>query len=105
DRARHAARAGARRRVAHGARPAAQPAPPDGRAGGGVAAARRAALLRSRGRAAPPMIHLIPVGVAAALWYLLYRLNRATGWLRTGEVVFWDAILLIAVFLAWLRWF
>ena len=51
------------------------------------------------------MIHLIPVGIAAALWLLLARLNRATGWLRTGEVVFWDAILLIVVFLVWLRWF
>lgn len=51
------------------------------------------------------MIHLIPIGLAAALWFLVYRLNRATGWLRTGEVVFWDAIFLIVIFLVWLRWF
>jgi hypothetical protein len=51
------------------------------------------------------VIHLIPIGLAAALWLLVYRLNRATGWLRTGEVVFWDAILLVVVFLVWLRWF
>ena len=51
------------------------------------------------------MIHLIPIGIAAALWYLASRLNRRTGWFRTGELVFWDAILLVAVFLVWLRWF
>jgi hypothetical protein len=51
------------------------------------------------------VIHLIPVGIAAALWYLLARLNRATGWLRTGELVFWDAILVVVDFLFWLRWF
>jgi hypothetical protein len=51
------------------------------------------------------VIHLVPVGIAAALWYALHRLNHATGWLRTGEVIFWDAILLVAVFLVWLRWF
>jgi hypothetical protein len=51
------------------------------------------------------VIHLIPLGVTAALWLALSRLNRSTGWLRTGEVVFWDAILLIVVFLVWLRWF
>jgi len=51
------------------------------------------------------VIHLIPIGLAAALWLLVYRLNRATGWFRTGEVVFWDAILLVVTFLVWLRWF
>ena len=51
------------------------------------------------------MIHLIPVGIAAALWFAMSRLNRITGWFRIGELVFWDAILLIAVFLVWLRWF
>jgi len=51
------------------------------------------------------VIHLIPLGIAAALWLGLSRLNRATGWLRTGEVVFWDAILLVVVFLVWLRWY
>ncbi len=51
------------------------------------------------------MIHLIPVGIAAVLCLLLARLNRSTGWFRTGELVFWDVILLIATFLVWLRWF
>jgi len=51
------------------------------------------------------VIHLIPVGIAAALCVLLGRVNRTFGWLRTGEVAFWDAILLILTFLVWLRWF
>ena len=51
------------------------------------------------------MIHLIPLGITGVLWFLLSWLSRATGWLRTGEVVFWDAVLLVAVFLVWLRWF
>lgn len=51
------------------------------------------------------MIHLVPLGIAAAQWLLLARLNRSTRWFRTGELVFWDAILLITTFLVWLRWF
>jgi hypothetical protein len=51
------------------------------------------------------VIHSIPIGSSVALWYLVSRLNRATGWFRTGEIVFWDAILVIVVFLVWLRWF
>ena len=51
------------------------------------------------------MIHVIPLGIALALWLVLARANRTSGWFRTGELVFWDAILLIVVFLVWLRWF
>jgi hypothetical protein len=51
------------------------------------------------------VIHLIPAGISAALWLAVSRLNRRTGWLRPGEIVFWDAILLILVFLIWLRWY
>lgn len=51
------------------------------------------------------LIHLVPVAIASACWYLLYRLNRATHWFRIGEVIFWDAVLLIVVFLIWLIWF
>ena len=49
------------------------------------------------------MIHLIPLGITVALWIALGLASRKTGWLRRGEVVFWDAILLVAVFLVWLR--
>ncbi len=48
---------------------------------------------------------LLPLAVAALGWYGLYRLNRAKRWFRIGEVIFWDAILLILLYLIWLRWF
>jgi len=51
------------------------------------------------------VIHVIPLGITLALWLALARVNRTLGWFRTGELVFWDAILLIATFLVWLRWF
>lgn len=51
------------------------------------------------------LLAIVPVGLAALLWYGLYRLNRRRGWFRIGELIFWDAILLILVYLAWLRWF
>jgi hypothetical protein len=35
----------------------------------------------------------------------LARLNRRKAWFRLGEVIFWDVIALILVFLIWLRWF
>ncbi len=50
-------------------------------------------------------VHLIPVAISAIGWYGIYRLNRGKGWLRIGEVIFWDAILLILVFLLWVKWF
>ena len=52
-----------------------------------------------------PLLHLVPLGLAACGWLALQRLNRAKGWFRPGEVVFWDAVLLVVVFLVWLRWF
>jgi hypothetical protein len=51
------------------------------------------------------LIGLVPVAIAAAGWYGLHRLNRATRWFRIGEVIFWDVILLILIYLVWLRWF
>ncbi len=50
-------------------------------------------------------IHFVPLAIAAGLWFGLYRVNRAKGWFRIGELIFWDAILLILVFLLWLTWF
>ena len=51
------------------------------------------------------LLGMVPVAIAAAGWYALYRINRAWRWFRIGEVIFWDVILLILVYLVWLRWF
>ncbi len=52
-----------------------------------------------------PVVHFIPLALSGVGWYLLYRLNRRKNWFRIGEVIFWDAIILILVFLVWLMWF
>jgi hypothetical protein len=52
-----------------------------------------------------PLLHLVPLGIAALAWWALARANRVKGWFRVGEVVFWDAVVLVVVFLVWLRWF
>ena len=52
-----------------------------------------------------PAIHLVPLVISALGWYGVYALNRRKGWFRIGEVIFWDAIILILVFLVWLKWF
>ena len=52
-----------------------------------------------------PLLHLVPLGIAALGWLALHRLNRVKGWFRIGELIFWDAIVLVLVFLVWLRWF
>ena len=51
------------------------------------------------------LLHLVPLAVAACAGYLLYRVNKPRQWLRLGELIFWDAVLLIIVFLIWLIWF
>lgn len=51
------------------------------------------------------LLHIVPLAIAALGWLALHRLNRLQGWLRTGELIFWDAIVLVVVFLIWLRWF
>ncbi len=51
------------------------------------------------------VIGLVPVAIAAVGWYGLHALNRRRRWFRIGEVIFWDAILLVLVYLVWLRWF
>ena len=47
----------------------------------------------------------VPIVIALVLWLVLHRLNRRFGWFRIGELIFWDAIVLILVYLVWLRWF
>ena len=51
------------------------------------------------------LVMAVPLAIAAVLWAALALLNRRTRWLRLGELIFWDAILLILVYLVWLRWF
>jgi len=46
-----------------------------------------------------------PVGIAAAVCWGLHRINRGRNWFRTGELIFWDVIALVVVYLGWLRWF
>ncbi len=52
-----------------------------------------------------PAVHIVPVVISALFWYGLYFLNKRKGWFRIGEIIFWDAIILIVVFLVWLKWF
>jgi hypothetical protein len=47
----------------------------------------------------------IPLLIAAAAWWGLARVNRLLHWFRKGEIVFWDAIILVIFYLVWLRWF
>ena len=51
------------------------------------------------------LLAAIPAAIAAALWAGLHRLNRRLAWFRTGELIFWDTIFLILIYLVWLRWF
>ena len=48
---------------------------------------------------------LAPIPLAAVVWLVLHRLNRRTCWFRIGELVFWDAVALVLIYLLWLRWF
>lgn len=49
--------------------------------------------------------HFFPVAIAAIGWYCMHRFNKSQGVFRTGEVIFWDTIILLLVFLVWLKWF
>lgn len=51
------------------------------------------------------LIHFVPLAVATSMGYLLHRINRSQQWFRMGELIFWDVVLLIVVFLIWLIWF
>ena len=50
-------------------------------------------------------VGFIPLVIAAGVWWALARLNRVVRWFRIGELIFWDAILLVIIYLIWLRWF
>jgi hypothetical protein len=52
-----------------------------------------------------PLIHLVPLAIAVAVGYCLYQVNKTRQWLRIGELIFWDAVLLILIYLIWLIWF
>ena len=53
-----------------------------------------------------PLLHLVPLALAALAWLALARLNRNKGLVPGGgEVIFWDAVLLVVVFMVGLRWF
>ena len=51
------------------------------------------------------LVHLVPLAIAAGVGYLLHRVNRPRQWLRIGELIFWDIVLLIVILLIWLLWF
>jgi len=51
------------------------------------------------------LLGLVPVAIAGVGWWGIWRLNRHYGFFRIGEVIFWDSVLLVLVYLAWLRWF
>ncbi len=51
------------------------------------------------------VIHFVPLLFAALLWYVLYAFNKRVFWFRVGELIFWDAAILITTFLIWLKFF
>lgn len=52
-----------------------------------------------------PWVHLIPLGMGSLCWAALHLFNKKVRWFRLGEVIFWDAVILVLIFLIWLRWF
>jgi hypothetical protein len=50
------------------------------------------------------MSQLIPLGIAVLAWIVLHAANRRLRWFRLGELLFWDAMLLILIQLTWLGW-
>jgi hypothetical protein len=45
------------------------------------------------------------MGIAAVAWAGLAGANRKLRWFRLGELIFWDAIILVVIYLVWLHWF
>ncbi len=51
------------------------------------------------------LLALVPLIAAALIWWLFYRFNRPRRWFSIGELIFWDAIVLVILQLVWLIWF
>jgi hypothetical protein len=51
------------------------------------------------------LVAVVPLALAAAGWLLFRRFNRSVRWFRVGELIFWDAVLLVVIQLVWLIWF
>ena len=51
------------------------------------------------------LLAFVPLIVSALGWWLFHRFNRSRRWFTPGELIFWDAILLIVLQLVWLIWF
>jgi hypothetical protein len=47
----------------------------------------------------------VPPVLAALVWLAFWRVNRRRRWFATGEMIFWDMIVLVLIQLVWLRWF
>ncbi len=51
------------------------------------------------------LLALVPLIAAALIWWLFYRFNRPRRRFSIGELIFWDAIVLVILQLVWLIWF
>jgi hypothetical protein len=51
------------------------------------------------------IVLFVPPVAAILFGWWFWRFNSRRGWFTTGEVVFWDVIVLILFQLIWLIWF
>ena len=51
------------------------------------------------------LIPFVPLAAAILFGWWFWRLNRRRNWFTTGEIIFWDVIVLILLQLIWLLWF
>jgi hypothetical protein len=51
------------------------------------------------------LVAIVPLVLAVACWLIFHRFNRSVRWFSVGELIFWDAILVIVLQLVWLIWF
>jgi hypothetical protein len=50
-------------------------------------------------------IPFVPLAAAILFGWLFWRFSRRRNWFTTGEIIFWDVIVLIVLQLVWLIWF